>query len=188
MRVQLKRPSALDERRFLAAARRSRAFLGRRAPPPCTPKAYRAYLRRLRNPAHDGRFVVLRTSLELVGVINVNEIVRGHFRSGYLGYYAFVPHAGRGYMSEGLALALRWAFGELRLHRVEANIQPANEASRALVRRLGFRREGFSRRYLKIAGRWRDHERWALLAEDWRGHQSSNFGVQRSHGQGAVRR
>ena len=104
-----------------------------------------------------------------MGVINVNEIVRGHFRSAYLGYYAFVSLAGRGYMSEGLALALRWAFGELRLHRVEANIQPANEASRALVRRLGFRREGFSRRYLKITGRWRDHERWALLAEDWRG-------------------
>ena len=145
MRVRLKRPSALDEPSFLAAARRSRAFLRRWAPPPYTPKAYRAYLQRL--------------------------------RSAYLGYYAFVPHAGRGYMSEGLALALRWAFRELHLHRVEANIQPANEASRALVRRLGFRREGFSRQYLKIGGRWRDHERWALLAEDWHG-----------RGQGAARR
>jgi ribosomal-protein-alanine N-acetyltransferase len=69
-------------------------------------------------------------------------------------------------MSEGLRLALRRAFGQLGLHRVEANIQPGNTALRALVRRLGFRREGFSRRYLKIAGRWRDHERWALLRED----------------------
>jgi ribosomal-protein-alanine N-acetyltransferase len=102
-------------------------------------------------------------------VINVSEIVRGAFQSAYLGYYAFVPHAGRGHMTEGLALALRWAFGTLHLHRVEANIQPDNEASRALVRRLGFRREGFSPRYLKIGGRWRDHERWALVAEDWRG-------------------
>jgi [ribosomal protein S5]-alanine N-acetyltransferase len=174
MRVQLRKPSALDESSFLDAARRSRTFLRRWAPPPCTPKAYRTYLQRLRKPTYDGRFVVLETSRELVGVINVSEIVHGASRSAYLGYYAFVPHAGRGYMTEGLALALRWVSRELHLHRVEANIQPGNEASRALVRRFGFRREGFSPRYLKIAGRWRDHERWALLAEDWRRHRSSN--------------
>jgi len=112
--------------------------------------------------------VVLRDSGELAGVINVSEIVRGVFQSGYLGYYAFIPHAGQGHMTEGLALALRWVFGEMRLHRVEANIQPGNDASLALVRRLGFRREGLSPRYLKITGRWRDHERWAITAEDWR--------------------
>ena len=168
MRVELKRPSARDESRFLEAARRSRTFLRQWAPPPCTSTAYRAYIKRLGKPTHEGRFVVLRGSGDLAGVINVSEIVRGAFQSAYLGYYAFVPHAGRGHMTEGLALALRWAFGTLHLHRVEANIQPDNEASRALVRRLGFRREGFSPRYLKIAGRWRDHERWALVAEDWR--------------------
>ena len=59
-------------------------------------------------------------------------------------------------------------FGPRKLHRVEANIQPENEASIALVQGLGFRQEGYSPRYLKIGGRWRDHERWALLAEDWR--------------------
>jgi ribosomal-protein-alanine N-acetyltransferase len=64
---------------------------------------------------------------------------------------------------------MAFAFRHLRLHRVEANIQPDNRASRALVRRAGFRREGRSRRYLKIGGRWRDHERWALLAQEWRG-------------------
>ena len=92
--------------------------------------------------------------------------MRGPFRSAYLGYYAFVAHQGRGHMSEGLRLVLRRAFGRLGLHRVEANVHPGNTSSRALVRRLGFRREGFSRRYLKVAGRWRDHERWALLRED----------------------
>ena len=128
-------------------------------------------MRRLGKPSHEGRFVVLRESGDLVGVINVSEIVRGPFRSAYLGYYAFAPHAGHGYMTEALTLALSWAFRGLRLHRVEANIQPGNQASRALVRGLGFRREGFSRRYLKVAGRWRDHERWALVAEDWRRHR-----------------
>jgi len=176
MRVRLKKPSARDERRFLEAARRSRAFLRRWSPPPVTPAAYRAYLRRLGKPSHEGRFVVLRGAEDLVGVINVSEIVRGPFRSAYLGYYGFVPHAGLGYMTEGLTLALRWAFGGLRLHRVEANIQPGNQPSRALVRGLGFRREGLSRRYLKVAGRWRDHERWALLAEDWRRRRKGGSG------------
>ena len=168
MRVKLKKPSAQDETDFLEAAHRSRTFLHRWASPPSTPAAYQAYVQRVTTPTHEGRFVVLRTSGELVGVINVNEIVRGAFHSAYLGYYAFVPHVGHGYMTEGLALALRWIFGGLRLHRVEANIQPGNEPSRALVRRLGFRCEGFSPRYLKVAGRWRDHERWALTVEDWR--------------------
>lgn len=90
------------------------------------------------------------------------------FQSGYLAYYIGASHAGQGYMTEALQLMLRTAFRTLRLHRVEANIQPGNRASIALVERAGFRREGYSRRYLKIARRWRDHERWALLAEEWR--------------------
>ena len=98
----------------------------------------------------------------------VNAIVRGLFHSAYLGYYALAPHAGKGYMTEGMRLVIRHAFVAMKLHRLEANIQPENTASRALVKRLGFRLEGYSPRYLKIAGRWRDHERWALTVEDWR--------------------
>ena len=67
-----------------------------------------------------------------------------------------------------LALALDVAFGELGLHRVEVNVQPTNRRSLALVARLHFFCEGYSRRYVKIAGRWRDHVRFAMLAEDWR--------------------
>jgi ribosomal-protein-alanine N-acetyltransferase len=103
----------------------------------------------------------------LAGVVNASEIVRGHFQSAYLGFYRFEPEI-RGGMKEGLLLVLRDLFLEEKLHRVEANIQPANERSKRLVQSLGFQREGYSRRYLKVGGRWRDHERWALLSECWR--------------------
>jgi ribosomal-protein-alanine N-acetyltransferase len=93
--------------------------------------------------------------------------VFGNLRSAYLGYSALVPHQGQGYMTEGLELVLRHAFGTLALHRVEVNVQPDNERSIALAERLGFRREGFSPRYLKIGGRWRDHVRFAMLADEF---------------------
>jgi ribosomal-protein-alanine N-acetyltransferase len=70
-------------------------------------------------------------------------------------------------MQEGLAKVITHAFDVMKMHRLEANIQPGNLRSKALVKRLGFRREGLSPRYLKINGRWRDHERWAILSEDW---------------------
>src|SRR5204862_1593871 len=92
-----------------------------------------------------------------------------YLQSAYLGYAVGRPFAHQGYMREGLELVLRRAFLTLRLHRVEANIQPGNHASIALARGAGFRREGFSPRYLKIGGRWGGHERWAILAEEWRG-------------------
>jgi ribosomal-protein-alanine N-acetyltransferase len=103
----------------------------------------------------------------IVGFININEIVRGLFQSAYLGYAAVAGYAGQGYMREGLDVVMARAFTELGLHRLEANIQPGNQASIALVRGAGFVREGFSEGYLKIGGRWRDHERWAMRLEQW---------------------
>ena len=105
----------------------------------------------------------------VMGEINLSQIVRGLFLSAYLDYQVGAPFARQGYMTEGLHLALRHAFTTLGLHRLEANIQPENAPSIALVRKVGFAREGYSRRYLKIGGRWRDHERWAILREDWEG-------------------
>lgn len=104
----------------------------------------------------------------ILGAIEVSEIVRGKFRSAYLGYHLGAPFARQGYMREGLVLAITRAFRHLRLHRLEANVEPKNLASLRLVRQMGFRREGYSLRYLKIGGRWRDHERWAILADEWR--------------------
>lgn len=114
-----------------------------------------------------GLLIRRRSDGAILGAVELSQIARGGFQSAYLGYYLGAPFVGQGYMTEALALAVRHAFRDLKLHRVEANIQPTNRESIRLVKRLGFRREGYSRRYLKVSGRWRDHERWALLAEDW---------------------
>ncbi len=166
--VELRTPSARFESEFLAASRRSRLLHGGFARPPSNPREFRAFLRRMRGDEHAGHFVIERETGALVGVVNLNDIVRGSFQSAHLGYYAFSPFAGHGYMTAGLSAVLRRAFGELSLHRVEANIQPDNQDSIGLARRLGFQKEGLSPRYLKVGGRWRDHERWALLAEQWK--------------------
>jgi [ribosomal protein S5]-alanine N-acetyltransferase len=160
-RVYLERPAASSKAEYEAAVRRS----GKLHAPWVTAPPYKALLRRRKSKTHVHFLVRRKGSRELVGMINVSEIVRGALRSAYLGYCAFAPHQRQGLMTEGLRLAIARAFGGLRLHRVEASIQPRNKASRSLVRKLGFRREGYSPRYLKIRGRWRDHERWALLAD-----------------------
>lgn len=164
----LERPSVRRQEEFLAAVRRSKKLHGQWTSAPQTPAEFAAYLKRLRRKTHLG-YWVLTEERELAGVIHISEIVRGSFCSAYLGYYAFAPHHNRGYMKRGLAAVLNDAFQEQGLHRLEANIQPENTASRALVERLGFRLEGFSPRYLKIAGRWCDHSRYAITVEDWKG-------------------
>lgn len=163
----LEEPSSKRRDEFLAAVARSRKLHRHWARPPKTASEFEDRLRRLQSGAHLGYWVCTEDG-ELAGVININEIVRGAFCSGYLGYYAFVPHNGRGYMKKGLRAVLEEAFRRQRLHRLEANIQPDNEASRRLVQACGFRLEGFSPRYLKLAGRWRDHERWAITVEEWK--------------------
>jgi ribosomal-protein-alanine N-acetyltransferase len=168
--VAIRAPLASDERAFVERARASRALHARWVDAPDTPAAFRAWLARGRaRPAGFRGFVVVAPDEGLVGVCNLSEIVYGPFKSAYLGYYAFAGAAGRGLMSAGLALVLDAAFDALALHRVEANVQPENTRSLAFLVRNGFTREGYSRRYLKIGGRWRDHVRFAMLAEDWRG-------------------
>jgi len=163
--VRLRATSAQDQRAFVASARRSRALHAPWVTAPQTAAQFRAYLERMSQPGHHPLLLEALPSAELLGVFNLSHAIMGAFRSAYLGYYAFAGHERQGHMTQGLKLLARHAFTQLGLHRIEANIQPGNLASIALVKAAGFQLEGFSPRYLKINGRWRDHERWALRAD-----------------------
>jgi [ribosomal protein S5]-alanine N-acetyltransferase len=166
--VYLRKPTHRDAEEFVALNRASEKLHRGLVSPPTSPAQFTSFLKRSRQ-ADCACFLICRVKDDrIVGSINLSQIFLGGFRNAYLGYYICAPYAGQGYMSEGLRLMLQYAFKRLRLHRLEANIQPANLVSIALVQRAGFVREGYSRRYLKICGQWRDHERWAILYEDWK--------------------
>ena len=166
-RVELTTPGDDDEAEFIAAMAASAEVHRPWLFPPISPEAYRAYLARL-IPDRKHGFLARRTEDgALVGWFNVSDIVRGALQGANLSYGGVAAFRGQGYMSEALQLVLHEAFETLDLHRLEANIQPGNKGSLALVRRAGFQLEGFSPGYLKIDGDWRDHERWALRKEAW---------------------
>lgn len=155
-----------DAAELLRANAESRAHHEPWARPPADVEAFGDWFDTLSSGANISLVAREAVSCDIAGMVNLSQIVMGSFRSACLGYYGSAALARRGLMTEAVRLATRYAFEDLGLHRLEANIQPANQASIALVRRLGFRKEGFSPRYLRIDGAWRDHERWALLADD----------------------
>lgn len=166
-RVQLEPPQERHAAGLIAAVKRSRKLHRGWVDPPDTRSAYYAYVGKLQSAREFG-YLIKTEHGELAGVVNLNEIVMGAFKSAYLGYYGLLPWVGGGYVSAGVRAVIRKAFSVHGLHRLEANVQPDNQSSIRLVRRLGFRMEGLSLRYLKIGGRWRDHERWAITREDLR--------------------
>jgi [ribosomal protein S5]-alanine N-acetyltransferase len=166
--VYLKRPTPRDADELIALNRASLKLHRGLVSPPTTRDQFNLLLKRSREDAFV-QFLIHRTvDDKIVGAINLSQIFFGAFRSAYLGYYIGAPYSRQGYMTEALQLMLEYAFKQLKLHRLEANVQPHNVGSIALIKRAGFVGEGFSPRYLKISGRWRDHERWAILSEDWK--------------------
>ncbi|MCB5165059.1 GNAT family N-acetyltransferase [Streptomyces bambusae] len=163
-RVELRPLTLADQDEFCSLVRASAALHTPWMQLPATGEAFREWMHRFDDGTNLGFLIRVRETGAAAGMVNINSVIRGRYQGASLGYAAFAPSAGRGYMAEGLALVLRYAFEDLRLHRLEANIQPGNEPSLALVRRLGFRHEGLSPAYLYIDGAWRDHERWALTA------------------------
>lgn len=165
--VFIREPKIEDKNAFLQSMHHSRSLHHPWVQPPQTEDEFYHYLQRYQQN-NQKSFLVCDPSGHIAGVFNVNEIVLGLFQSAYLGFYATADYAGKGYMSEGLNLVLKKAFTEMNLHRLEANIQPDNTRSILLVQSKHFRQEGYSPRYLKINGEWRDHERWAITYEDWK--------------------
>ncbi|KMO97584.1 GNAT family N-acetyltransferase [Streptomyces roseus] len=169
-RVGLRPFRLADGPEFTARVRESRHLHHPWLNPPTTTEEYEAYASALiEGDGRVGFLVCERGTGAIAGFVNVNNIVYGAFDCGALGYGAFAHSAGRGLFREALPLAVAHAFapedeGGLGLHRLEANIQPDNAASLALVRGAGFRQEGFSPDFLFVDGAWRDHERWAITA------------------------
>ncbi|GHJ24778.1 hypothetical protein TPA0909_63920 [Streptomyces albus] len=170
MRVYIRPPRSSDEQLYREAVTRSADHL--RPWNPVEPDGFPDLLRR-QGPALRTFLILDREDDGLVGRVNVANIVRARFRNGALGYDSYLPYAGTGRMTEGLRLVVDRCFQPgpdgLALHRLEINVQPENERSLAMAKRLGFRHEGFSPRMLYINGDWRDHERFALTAEEWPG-------------------
>lgn len=165
-RVGIRPFTVADGAEFTARARESRSLHHPWLFPPGDTDAYAAYAGRLiEDPTKAGFLVCELDGGGIAGFININNIVRGGFLCGALGYGAFAHAAGRGLMTEALDLVVRYAFGKMGLHRLEINAQPGNTASIALARTCGFRLEGFSPAFIHIDGAWRDHERWAITAE-----------------------
>jgi ribosomal-protein-alanine N-acetyltransferase len=166
--VTVRPPRLADQDAFITAMKASRRLHGRWISMPETPDAFRTYVER---SVGEGRafFIACRAADgAIVGFLNLGEIIRGPLQQAFIGYGGVAGHGGQGYMTDAMHLVLRHAFVTLGLHRIEANIQPGNLPSIALARRCGYEQEGFSPKYLKINGRWRDHERWAIREDAWR--------------------
>ncbi len=167
-KVSLRTPTLEDFAEFSEAAKASSKFHRGLVSPPLERKSFEEYLQRNEQPENECFLICRVSDGAIAGAVNLSQIFRKSFQNAYLGYYLFEKFTGNGFMIEAVELTLKHSFKNLKLHRVEANVQPENAPSINVLRRTGFIKEGFSRKYLKIGGRWRDHERWAIILEDWK--------------------
>ena len=164
----LRKPTDADAHEFVRQAKASRDHLLPWVYAAEDIGSFRSWIARCNRPDIEQFLVCRRSDDAIAGFVNINNIVLSTFQSASMGWAALAPHLGQGHLTDGVSMAIEVGFTQLRLHRLEANIQPGNDRSRRLALRCGFVLEGFSPRFLKIGGEWRDHERWAILSEDWR--------------------
>jgi [ribosomal protein S5]-alanine N-acetyltransferase len=168
-----------DAADWSAVRRRNQAWLApwESAPPGPwhelnSPDAFRYLYRDQRRQARRGESLPFAVCLvesgveRLVGHLNIGNIVRRAFCSGYAGYWVDAAVAGKGVIPTALSLAVDHAFAAAGLHRIEVNIRPENLPSRRVVEKLGFREEAYHHRYMHIDGAWRDHIGYALTSEE----------------------
>ncbi len=173
-RVYLRFPVQRDWRNWAALRAESRDFLAPWEPTwaydALTRGAFRRRLKMYKAEMRQGvtySFLILRRVDDvLLGGITLSNLRRGVAQSATLGYWIGSPHGNQGYMTDSLAAILEFAFSRIGLHRVEAACLSANEASRRLLLRAGFREEGYAREYLRISGRWQDHQLFAILRDN----------------------
>ncbi|MGH6969161.1 MAG: GNAT family N-acetyltransferase [Stellaceae bacterium] len=174
-RVALRTPEREDFDKWAALRAESRGFLAPFEPSwPADAVTRAGFRRRLQRYAADWRsdqgysfLLVRRADRVLLGGVSLSNVRRGVAETASLGYWIGERFAHQGYMTDGLKLALAFAFDRLRLHRVEAACLPQNQASRRLLLKGGFREEGYAKEYLSIDGRWQDHLLFGLLADEW---------------------
>ena len=161
-RIVIRRLAVADREEFVRLARSSREFLRPWVYLSDTLEKFDRYLRQLDETSSECILICARGSGRIVGMVSISDIIRGSQQRASIGYNAFTESARQGYIYEGLMLVLKFAFEDLGLHRIEADIQPENVASLELAKKIGFHLEGYSPGFSYINGAWRDHERWAI--------------------------
>lgn len=171
--VHLRLLQPFDEEALVELRRRNERFLApwepQRPKDYPEPEAQRVQLTKAVADAAQDRaysFGIFTLDDDLVGTLNLSNVARGAWQNATIGYFVDEQHNGRGFATEAIQLAVKLAFTELRLHRVQAGVMPRNLASLRALEKVGFRHEGMALRYLKIAGAWEDHLILALTAED----------------------
>jgi len=167
-RALLRPPTRDDCPEFIEQSRKSAKFHRNLVSPPKDAADFAEFLERAEKIENESFLIIEVESQLIAGAVNLSQIFRRGFQNAYLGYYLFEKFTGKNLATEAVWLMLRHSFKTLKLHRLEANVQPENRASTRVLEKNGFAREGFSPKYLKIGGRWRDHERWAIVREHWK--------------------
>ncbi len=166
-RLYMRHPKLDDAEAFIRVMSASKALHDPWVDPPLEKEHFEFYCEVAQSKETEGYLICEKASDAIVGVINLNQIVYGVLCNVSFGYYIAAEYANRGYMREAVLRMLDFAFRDKKLHRVEANIQANNLYSKRLVKKLRFRYEGLSEKYIWIKGQWCDHERYAMTVEDY---------------------